>query len=52
MTGELVSGANGVLDPQHIQGWFVEMKFKGDGGKIWANIPARPPASRSTPRSG
>ena len=39
MTGELVSGADGVLDPQQVaQGWFVEMKFKGDGGKIWANI--------------
>jgi SecD/SecF fusion protein len=39
MTGELVSGAEGRLDPQQVaQGWFVEMNFKGDGGKIWANI--------------
>jgi len=39
MTGELVSGAEGRIDPQQIaQGWFVEMNFKGDGGKIWANI--------------
>ena len=39
MTGELVSGAEGRLDPQQIaQGWFVEMNFKGDGGKIWADI--------------
>ncbi|MEU8224951.1 protein translocase subunit SecD [Kribbella sp. NPDC048915] len=39
MTGELVSGAEGLLDPQQVaQGWFVEMNFKGDGGKIWANI--------------
>ncbi|MGW1345960.1 protein translocase subunit SecD [Kribbella sp. NPDC002412] len=39
MTGELVSGAEGRLDPQQAaQGWFVEMNFQGDGGKIWANI--------------
>lgn len=39
MTGELVSGAEGMLDPQQVgQGWFVEMKFKGNGGKRWANI--------------
>ena len=39
MTGELVSGAEHRLDPQQVaQGWFVEMNFKGDGGKIWANI--------------
>ncbi|MGW7685600.1 protein translocase subunit SecD [Kribbella sp. NPDC054772] len=39
MTGELVSGAEGRLDPQQVaQGWFVEMNFKGDGGKTWANI--------------
>ncbi|GAA1569077.1 MULTISPECIES: protein translocase subunit SecD [Kribbella] len=39
MTGELVSGAEGMLDPQQVgQGWFVEMKFKGNGGKTWANI--------------
>ncbi|MFG1910591.1 protein translocase subunit SecD [Kribbella sp. NPDC048928] len=39
MTGELVSGADGLLDPQQVaQGWFVQMKFKGDGGKIWASI--------------
>ncbi|GAB3952944.1 protein translocase subunit SecD [Kribbella albertanoniae] len=39
MTGELVSGADGMIDPaQPGQGWFVQMKFKGDGGKIWANI--------------
>jgi SecD/SecF fusion protein len=39
MTGELVSGADGLLDPQQVaQGWFVQMKFKGEGGKIWANI--------------
>jgi SecD/SecF fusion protein len=39
MTGELVSGADGMLDPQQVaQGWFVQLDFKGDGGKIWANI--------------
>ncbi|NUR98300.1 MAG: protein translocase subunit SecD, partial [Kribbellaceae bacterium] len=39
MTGEMVSSADGLLDPQQVaQGWFVQMKFKGDGGKIWANI--------------
>jgi SecD/SecF fusion protein len=39
MTGELVSGAEGRLDPQQVaQGWFVEMNFKGDGGKIWSSI--------------
>jgi SecD/SecF fusion protein len=39
MTGELVSGADGMIDPQQPgQGWFVQMKFQGDGGKIWANI--------------
>ncbi|GAA0615059.1 protein translocase subunit SecD [Kribbella sandramycini] len=39
MTGELVSGADGRLDPQQpALGWFVEMNFKGDGGKIWAQI--------------
>ncbi|MFC9691510.1 protein translocase subunit SecD [Kribbella sp. NPDC056951] len=39
MTGQLVSGADGMIDPQQPgQGWFVQMKFKGDGGKIWANI--------------
>ncbi|MFB6726710.1 protein translocase subunit SecD [Kribbella sp. NPDC056345] len=39
MTGQLVSGADGMIDPaQPGQGWFVQMKFKGDGGKIWANI--------------
>jgi SecD/SecF fusion protein len=39
MTGELVSGAEGRLDPQQVaQGWFVEMNFKGDGGKVWSTI--------------
>lgn len=39
MTGELVKGSDGLLDPQQAaQGWFVQMDFKGDGGKIWANI--------------
>ncbi len=39
MTGELVSGADGLIDPaQAAQGWFVQMDFKGDGGKIWADI--------------
>jgi len=39
MTGELVSGADGLIDPQNIgNGWFVQMEFKGDGGRIWAQI--------------
>ncbi|GAA0963102.1 protein translocase subunit SecD [Kribbella koreensis] len=39
MTGEKISGADGLLDPQQVaQGWFVQMNFKDDGGKIWANI--------------
>lgn len=39
MTGEKVSGADGLIDPaQAAQGWFVQMDFKGDGGKIWADI--------------
>ncbi|TDD23969.1 protein translocase subunit SecD [Kribbella turkmenica] len=39
MTGEMVGSAEGRLDPQQVaQGWFVELNFKGDGGKIWADI--------------
>ncbi len=39
MTGEMIGGAEGRLDPQQVaQGWFVELNFKGDGGKIWADI--------------
>src|SRR3954452_8241870 len=39
MTGELVGGAEGRLDPQHVaQGWVGEMNFKGGGGKIWSGI--------------
>jgi SecD/SecF fusion protein len=39
MTGELVGGAKGLFEPQQVaQGWFVQLDFKGDGGKIWANI--------------
>src|SRR5215207_3810698 len=39
MSGELVKGSDGLLDPQQAaQGWFVQMDFKGDGGKIWADI--------------
>jgi SecD/SecF fusion protein len=39
MTGELIKGSDGLLDPQQAaQGWFVQMDFKGDGGKIWANL--------------
>ncbi len=39
MTGEKISGADGLIDPQQAaQGWFVQMDFKGDGGKIWADI--------------
>src|SRR5215207_335550 len=39
MTGEKVSGADGLIDPaQAAQGWFVQMDFKDDGGKIWADI--------------
>jgi SecD/SecF fusion protein len=39
MTGEMVGGADGLIDPQQAaQGWFVQMDFKGDGGKIWANL--------------
>lgn len=39
MTGELVESASGLIDPQNLgAGWFVEMNFKGDGGKIWAQI--------------
>ncbi|WP_433006200.1 protein translocase subunit SecD [Kribbella sp. CA-294648] len=39
MTGEKISGADGLIDPaQAAQGWFVQMDFKDDGGKIWADI--------------
>jgi SecD/SecF fusion protein len=39
MTGELVEGADGLIDPQRpAQGWFVEMDFKGNGGKTWADL--------------
>lgn len=39
MTGELVKGSDGLLDPQQAaQGWFVQMDFKGDGGRIWADL--------------
>lgn len=39
MTGEKVGGADGLYDPQQgMQGWFVQMDFKGDGGSIWAKI--------------
>lgn len=39
MTGELVAGASGLIDQNNLgAGWFVEMNFKGDGGKIWAQI--------------
>jgi SecD/SecF fusion protein len=39
MTGEKISSADGLIDPQQAaQGWFVQMKFKDDGGKIWSNI--------------
>jgi SecD/SecF fusion protein len=39
MTGELVGSAKGLFEPQQVsQGWFVQLNFKGDGGKIWANI--------------
>ncbi|MEU4396290.1 protein translocase subunit SecD [Kribbella sp. NPDC023855] len=39
MTGEKISGADGLIDPQQAaQGWFVQMDFKDDGGKIWADI--------------
>jgi SecD/SecF fusion protein len=39
MTGEMIGSAEGRLDPQQVaQGWFVELNFKGDGGKIWSTI--------------
>ncbi|MEV8378348.1 protein translocase subunit SecD [Kribbella sp. NPDC056861] len=39
MTGEKISSADGLIDPQQAaQGWFVQMKFKDDGGKIWSTI--------------
>lgn len=39
MTGEQVGGSDALIDPQQAaQGWFVQIDFKGDGGKIWADI--------------
>src|SRR3954466_88229 len=38
MTGEKVGGADGLFDTQQASGWFVQMDFKDDGGKVWANI--------------
>ncbi|TDU82601.1 SecD/SecF fusion protein [Kribbella voronezhensis] len=38
MTGERVGGADGLFDTQQASGWFVQLDFKDDGGKIWANI--------------
>ncbi|WP_112236704.1 protein translocase subunit SecD [Kribbella monticola] len=38
MTGEKVGGADGLFDTQQASGWFVQLDFKDDGGKIWANI--------------
>lgn len=38
MTGEGVSGADAVLDPQQGPDWFVTIDFKGAGEKTWAQI--------------
>lgn len=38
MTGEGVGGADALIDPQQGPDWFVTIDFKGQGGKIWAQL--------------
>ena len=49
MTGEGVSGADAVIDPQQGPDWFVTIDFKGTGERTWAQITGKaacqPPGS-------
>ncbi|MBX6768733.1 MAG: protein translocase subunit SecD, partial [Actinomadura rubrobrunea] len=41
LTGEGIGAAEAGFDQQNLGGWFVTVKFRGDGGKIWERITAR-----------
>ncbi|MEQ4208189.1 protein translocase subunit SecD [Actinopolymorpha sp. B9G3] len=38
LTGEGVTDASGMTDPQQGLGWFVNVKFTGAGGDAWAKV--------------
>ena len=38
LTGELVKGAEAVIDSQGGGGWYVTIDFRGDGGDRWAQV--------------
>ncbi|GLW62856.1 protein translocase subunit SecDF [Actinomadura rubrobrunea] len=41
LTGEGIGTAEAGFDQENLGGWFVTVKFRGDGGKIWERITAR-----------
>ncbi|WP_067462064.1 protein translocase subunit SecD [Actinomadura macra] len=41
LTGDGVGSASASYDPQGLGGWAVDIRFRGDGGKIWERLTAK-----------
>ncbi|GLZ06246.1 protein translocase subunit SecDF [Actinomadura sp. NBRC 104412] len=41
LTGDGIGSADAGSDPQDLAGWYVTVKFRGDGGRAWERLTAR-----------